>query len=302
MIPGEVVRSPGESAMLPPQSHAAPPGKPVVRIPPAARPLGWLPSPITQQVNAGPNTAVPTQSAQQSHGGQEQVLDALQMHQPQPQKTVSVADIESPARFNFNPPPQQQEQPFHQQMPATAKAHVYVEDGAGYNAHVRRMSHISLPSGTPLSQIPERAIYAQPFQPFAVLPAAAGYPPAYPPGTVFYPALQGDIAAYGNGVGPHMHSAFLPGAHPHPYMVPTATLAAAASADGNLAAGTVAHESNGMVYYYDSSQFPASSPAHFSAPFAGSAMGGVVGMGGMMTPPTQFFYPSVNNGVYYPAP
>lgn len=303
MLPGDPVRSPGGSALPLPPSHVAQPVKPVVRFPPAARPSEWLPSPGTQSMTAAPSTAISVQPVRQSHDRKEQVSDVLTMHQPQPQKAVSVADIESPARFHFHPPAQQQEQPFHQQMPVAASSQMYADNGSGHNGHVRRTSHLSRPSGSPLSQIPERAIYAQPFQPIAVPGPAAGYiPPAYATGTVFYPALQGEIPGYGIGMGSHMPSIYLPGVHPPPYMVPAATLPAAAPADGNTPSGTVAHESNGMVFYYNSSQFPGSTAAPYSASFAATPIGGVVGIGGMMTPPTHFFYPPANNGAYYPAP
>jgi hypothetical protein len=123
--------------------------------------------------------------------------------------------------------------------------------------------------------------------------------------------MPGEVVSYGPGVGPpSIAPSFFTGAHPAPFMVPGATLGAAISApthapapgDGNTPAGTVAHESNGMVYYYDSAQLPPSTGAPYSAPFAGPPVGGVVGMGGMITPPNHFFYHPVNNGVYYAAP
>ena len=115
--------------------------------------------------------------------------------------------------------------------------------------------------------------------------------------------MQSDLAAYGSDlVSPAIPPAFLTGPRPPAYVVPAAPVTAPAAADGNVAAGTVAHESNGMGYYYDSSQFPPSSGASYAAPLAGAPVGGVVGMGGMMTPPNHFFYPPTNNGVYYPAP
>jgi hypothetical protein len=182
----------------------------------------------------------------------------------------------------------------------------------GSTAHGRQISHASRPSGTPLSQIPERAVYAQPFHPFPLPAPAQGYLPSpYAPGTVFYPAMPGDVAGYGPGLGPSMPPAFLTGAPHPPYMLPAATMSApvpvpvpapAASADSNAPAGMVAHESNGMVYYYDSSQLPPTTGAPYSASFTGASAGGVVGMGGMMTPPNHFFYPPASNGIYYPAP
>ena len=191
-------------------------------------------------------------------------------------------------------------------MPLPPNPPTYAEDGVGYNLQARRLSHVSRPSGTPLSHIPERAIHAQPFQPFPLPPGAHGYmAPSYPPGTVFYPAVHSDLPPYGSGMGPPaMAPGFVGGPHPPPYAVPGAALVAPAPgpADAPVSTGTVAHESNGMVYYYDSSQLPPSTGASYSAPFVGAPSGGVVGMGGMMTPPTHFFYPPTNNGLYYAAP
>ena len=303
MMPAEGIRSPGGSALPLPPSYVAGLGKPVVRFPPAAQQIAVVPSPATNNINGAANPVVPMQPAVQNYGRQGNGSDSLTMHQPRPQKAVSVADIESPARFHFNPPQQQQEQPFHQQMPPPANPPIYGEDGTGYNPHARRLSHISRPSGTPLSQIPERAIYAQPFQPFPLPPGAQGYlAPAYPPGTVFYPSpMPGDPNPYGSSLAPAtLPPAFLTGTHPPPYVVPAAPLPAAAGTEANVPAGTVAHESNGMVYYYDSTQLPSGTTGPYPAPFAGPPAGGVIGMGGMMTPPTHFFYPPANNGIYYP--
>jgi hypothetical protein len=66
--------------------------------------------------------------------------------------------------------------------------------------------------------------------------------------------------------------------------------------------GTVAHESNGTVYFYDANQMYSGSGYSGPAPprpGSGSGPGGVVGMGGMMTPPgTTFYYPQQQSGYY----
>lgn len=300
ILPGDGVRSPGGSALPLPPGYVTEPGKPVVRFPPAPRPMAVMPPPGTDHINGAPNTSLPIRPALQSQERQENVPNALTMHQPRPQKTISVADIESPARLHFNPPLQQQEQPFHQQMPMPVSSQVYSDEATGYNTRVRRLSHASGPAGTPLSQIPERAIYAQPFQPFPLPPQVHGYVPApYPAGAIFYPAMQGEVTGYGPGIGPSAVAPAFYAAPPPAYMVPPAPVPAATPTDSNVPAGTVAHESNGMVYYYDSSQFPPSTGAPYAGPYTGAPIGGVVGMGGMMTPPNQFFYPPTNNGPYY---
>lgn len=297
------IRSPAGSALPLPPSYVIEQGKPVVRFPPAARPMAIVPLPPFSHATGALNSAPPIRPVFQSGVRQENGPDALTMHQPRPRKTISVSDIESPARFNYNLPQQQQEQPFHQQMPVAANPQVHADHGNGYQAQARRMSYVSRPGGTPLSQIPERAIYAQPFQPFPLQAPVQGFlSPAYPPGAVFYPTMQSNMQGYNSSLGPPIPPGYLTGGHPESYLVPAATLPPPAPNDGNVPAGTVAHESNGMVYYYDSSQVPANAAAPYNASYAEAPVGGVVGMGGMMTPPNHFYYPVANNGVYYAAP
>lgn len=76
----------------------------------------------------------------------------LPMHQPIPQKTLSIDNIESPARA----PQQQLQLPFHQQVPP------------------------NLADQTPkMPHIPEGAIYAQPFQPYPAYPQPGFYAGPY---------------------------------------------------------------------------------------------------------------------------
>ena len=189
------------------------------------------------------------------------------MHQPRPQKTVSVADIETPATFAFNPPQPQQEQPFHHQVPVPANGAVYPPDVAG---------HLPPHTQTPLSHIPERAIHAQPFQPYDQPQPQAFYPPAYGPGNAYYPVTGAEFTPY-NAVAP-----FPPTGQQVPYMpgppMPTT--------EQPSQSGTVAHEAGGTVYFYDASQMY---PNPYTAP-APPGPGGVVGMGGMMTPPSSGYY------------
>ena len=92
--------------------------------------------------------------------------------------------------------------------------------------------------------------------------------------------------------------AFIPGQAPAPYVVSGEPATAAPGSESQPAAAanqtaTIAQESNGMVYYYDSSQIynpPTTYPATSGYPVA--QPGGVVGMGGMMTPsPDGYYYP-----------
>lgn len=222
------------------------------------------------------------------------------MHQPRPQKTVSVADIESPAAFDFQAP-QQQQQPFHQQVPAQVNGNAYSHD-AHLHPHSRNASYPSQAStGTPLSQIPERAIHAQPFQPN---PYQQGYyaPHSYPIAAApqqgyYYPQQYLNHLAPPGAV-----PAFVPShQQQNPYQQPAPVEPAQESGQQNL----VAQELNGMVYYYDAAQIPAvatfpayPAPAAYPMP----QVNGLAGMGGMMTPsPDGFYYPQATQGaVYYP--
>jgi hypothetical protein len=224
----------------------------------------------------------------------------IPMHQPRPQKTVSVADIESPATLSFNPP-QQQQQPFHQQVPVQVNGANYAHDAM---LHARNSSYPSQAStGTPLSNIPERAIHAQPFQPnpYQQQQPQNFYPQPYqviqPPQGFYYP--QPFNSAMGAGGGP----SFVP-QQPQPQQQQAPYPPNGQQSDGNGTAvqNLVAQEVNGMVYYYDAAQLPAVAtfPA-YQAPQS-YPVGGVVGMGGMMTPsPDGFYYPQPSQGVvYYP--
>ena len=268
--PRDGLRSPAISAMpgnvMPDQRI----GRPVVRMPaPTQQPMNGI-SGMMQ-----PISSVTRESSQQ----------ALPMHQPRPQKNVSVADIESPASFTFNPVPQQEEQPFHQQVPL----HVGVASH-GEGPHSRRPSFPYSQGRTPLNQIPDRAIYAQPFQPYPMYQT----PAFYPPGAMFYPAMHTEGSMFSGGLPQHMLPApFVPGAVPTLPPQP-----AQHTLQGDAQANMVAHESNGMVYYYDPVSLPGGSHLAPMPQFQIPAPGGVMGMGGMITPPAQYYYPPAT-GMYY---
>ncbi|MCJ1282697.1 hypothetical protein MMC26_002022 [Xylographa opegraphella] len=246
--------SPAGSAISRNQSGLLDNGKPVVRLPPSADQgqrflVSNGPSPVVNLPQA-PYYPVP-----QTSTSTEGLPSPLPMYQPRPQKTVSVADIESPATMDFNPPQQQMQQPFHQQVPIQVNGQGYPQE-LNVFPHSRHPSHPSQ-RGTPLSQIPERAIHAQPFHPFPYQQAPpAFYPQQYAPPVYYYPS---PAPAMGPSVaGP----AFVPG-QAYPFVIPGPP--PPTPPEASTQAGTVAHESNGMVYYYDSSQISTSadSPAVF---------------------------------------
>ena len=250
--PRDGLASPSGSVLSRNQNGILDSGKPVVRLPPSADqgqfsiPNG--PSPIVNLPQA--QSYLPPQNPPSMEGRP----SPLPMHQPRPQKTVSVADIESPATMNFNPPQQQMQQPFHQQVPIQVNGQSYPQE-LNLFPHSRHPSHPSQ-RGTPLSQIPERVIHAQPFQPFPYQQAPAFYPQQYAPPVYFYPspapAMGPSVAA----------AAFVPGQQ-YPFVIPGPP--PPAPPEATTQAGTVAHESNGMVYYYDSSQM--ATGAENSTPF-----------------------------------
>ncbi|KAL2816312.1 CASC3/Barentsz eIF4AIII binding-domain-containing protein [Aspergillus granulosus] len=247
-------------------------GKPVVRLPPP-RPPGAIPAAPVLPIP--PATIHPQPQTQtQQPVWRESRPAPIPIHQPRPQKAVSVADIETPATFPLNPPPAQQEQPFHHQVPY----------GPDAPASYPPPAHTA---ATPLSQIPERAVHAPPFQVYGFQQPQPYYPGPYQPGAVYYPVAGTAYAPYNNGgAGP---GAPFPGGQNVPYMVPGTHT----PSEPPSQAGTVAHEEGGTVYYYDASQMYPSST--FGVPPAG----GAVGMGGMMTPGTAYYYPQPQ-GVYYP--
>lgn len=273
-------------------------GKPRVRLPPAVDRAQYVGPETLARTSAAPIVNLPQHdySLPERPTFRENRPASIPIHQPRPQKTVSVAGIDSPATMDFNPPPQQQQQPFHQQVPVQVSGQAYGPD-MSLVPHSRHASYPSQASGgTPLSQIPERAIHAQPFQPYPYQPPHAFYPQPFPPPIYFYPPAEpvpGSVNSIGAPpfVPDQQYSYPLPMVHQPPRTEPTTQ------------AGTVAHESNGMVYYYDSSQLAASAEGHPGYPIPGYPVpqaSGALGVGGILTPPGQY-YPQPSPAGYYPA-
>ncbi|KAN0082044.1 CASC3/Barentsz eIF4AIII binding domain containing protein [Elaphomyces granulatus] len=258
-------------------------GKPIVRLPPPARPPGAYQLPTNVGLHIPSAASMPPPYPQAPNSAFRESRPApIPMHQPRPQKAVSVADIESPVSFPFNPPQPQQGQPFHQQVPLPVSAPGYA-DGPPY-PHARHASHPSQASGTPLPHLPERAIHAPPFHPYNY-PPPAYYPAPYP--AVF--VTSAEYPPYGPPVGPGAPPFVSPG-QPVPFVIPPPAI----PGEQPTQPGTVAHEAGGTIYYNynDASQYY-SNPFPIPAPTA--AASGVVGMGGMMTPPASayLFHPHI---------
>ena len=291
-MPQEGFHSPAASVLSQSTMVAGDTNKPVVRLPPARPPGGFPPIPAGAPVPSVIPPSMPHHHhhpppPQPQHPAYRESRPApIPMHQPRPQKTVSVADIETPAAYAFNPPQPQQEQPFHHQVPIPAGGAAYPPDASG---------HPPLSAQTPLSHIPERAIHAQPFQPYDYSQQQAFYPPSYAPGNMYYPASGTEFPppySVSTGPGPSVAPFPPPSGQQMPYMMPAPPTS---TAEQSSQAGTVAHEAGGTVYFYDASQmyqnpYPAPVPP---------GPGGVVGMGGMMTPPgATYYYPQPAGGYY----
>jgi len=177
-------------------------------------------------------------------------------------------------------------------------------NGGPPDNHTRNPSFQSQHSiGTPLSQIPERAIHAAPFQPNAY-PQPPYYNQPYPvmqtQPSYYYPAQP----PYPGGNLPSQAStapAFVPGpqqSQPAGYP-PAGSQEAQANAQGQ---GPIAQEVNGMVYYYDPSQMQAVNPyQNYSGPQG--YVPGMVSMPGMVAPNPESYYPYPQTApgmVYYP--
>ncbi|KAF7563186.1 hypothetical protein G7046_g898 [Stylonectria norvegica] len=289
--------------------------RPVVRLPPAPRPD--LPS----AASLDPASLYERQLAESSINDlpqpqtyplplkpafQENRQTTIPMHQPRPQKNISVADIESSPTLvpQGSQGFQAFQQAFHQQVP------VQMSNGFSHDSHTRQASYPSQHStGTPLSQIPERAIHAAPFQPnnYGQQPFYNQQQPyqmqAQPPQNYYYPPPNYNQPNMGpSGAAP----AFVPGQQGPPGSFTPQNQADQLMSQGNgqptvPGANLVAQEVNGMVYYYDASQLPpVNNYPSYQAPQGYQAS--IMGMGGMVTPsPDGFYYPQPAPAmVYYP--
>jgi len=261
---------------------------PVVRLPPAGEQTQASSQQSLTSATMPPTVDLPQPSAYplpQKPTFRENRPTALPMQHPKPQRTLQVADIDSPATLEFNPPQQQQQLPFHQQVPSQIAGPAFPAE----YPHSRHPSHPSQASaGTPLSQIPDRAVHAQPFQPYPYQ-YPNFYPQQLPPPMFYYPPPV-QVPGAPSAVAP----AFVPGQQYH-YPIPLAPVPPPQpQTEPTTQGGMVAQEINGMVYYHDPSQVAArtENPAPYPPPGYGMPPpGGIIGMGGMMTPP-----------VYYPPP
>lgn len=267
---------------------------PIVRLPPAGEQQASSQQSSTSATipPAVDLPQVPSYPLPQKPAFRENRPTALPMQHPKPQRTLQVADIDSPATLEFNPPQQQQQLPFHQQVPSQITGPAFPAE----YPHSRHPSHPSQASGgTPLSQIPDRAVHAQPFQPYPYQ-YPNYYPQQPPPPPMFFYPPPDQVPGAPSASAP----AFVPGQQYH-YPIPFVPAPPPQSQTEPITqGGMVAQEINGMVYYHDPSQVPAKTENSVPYPPPGYAMlppGGMIGMGGVMTPPV-YYPPSVP--AFYP--
>lgn len=273
--------------------------RPVVRLPPsiaqAQAPIATEMQPVQEPGAVLPAVSQPYPLPQKPTF-RENRPNSVPMQHPRPQKAVSVDNIESPAAMQFNPP-QQYQQLFQHQVPTQANGHAYGQE-AQIHPHSRNASYQGS-TGTPLSQIPERAIHAQPFQPTTYQQQQGFYPPQYQ----VMPQQQGYYY-------PQQYNTSMSAQAPN--FAPSAAqqqqaYGQVAPTDASQQPNLVAQEVNGMVYYYDAAQIPAAAaaayPSYASPPaYQVQQMGNVSLQHGMMTPsPDGFYYPQPQQAVvYYP--
>lgn len=276
---------------------SAQPARPVVRLPQGAPYPNSDASPAGSFAGPGYQSYPLPQTPVVEH-----YRETSTMHQPRPQKTISVSGIESPASLALHAPQQQSQPPFQNQLPQHMAGSNVGAQPAGLESSAGpyySYNHGQGPTGTPLSNIPERAIHAQPFQ-----PPMAGYgPPFYPQfaqQAYYYPPANQQYRAMPGGIPPQAD-----------YAAPDAQIAAGPPAVDQQS-GLVAQERNGMVYYVDASQLPQYPPQE---QYQGQGQGqesylqmpsyAVPGMGGMLTPSPEgaFYYPPVaTESMYYTQP
>lgn len=276
-----IVSPTGSSISRPPMAMDA--SRPVVRLPPRAEPQGLDASIHAPAPAVGQTAIYEDMQAQGKVFHQESQPTSIPMHQPRPQKTVSLENIESPTMLQNA---QSFQQAFHHQVP--------VQVSNGFNTdphHPRHGSFARHTTGTPLSQIPERAIHAAPFQPTHFSQQQAYYPP--------YQMVQPQQGYYYPPANPYPAAApaYVPG--PQPPQGPVDPAQANGQAGG--APNLVAQEVNGMVYYYDASQIPQVPSYPSYQPAQGyPAANGVMNVNGMAAPSQDGYYYQQPGTVYYP--
>lgn len=252
------IMSPGASSISkPPYGAPVAPSRPVVKLPAGARPQASVPN---GAIHAGSSLAPTDGVSEPMHpppgkpAFQSSWTGQLHMHQPRPQKTVSVTTIESPSKEKIHAPQQHELQPFHHQVPAHVNGVKSLQEYTGPYPAPTAVPYTGVQTaGTP-AHLPENAINAQPFQPDQ---PQMFYPTHYPmQDMVVYPSTESQTTQFAPQtmmaqpmyMQPTPHGSYLV-----PVLSPSAVPPITSVAEAPV--GTNAYESNGTVYYYDTSQY-----------------------------------------------
>lgn len=245
-----------------------------------------------------------------------QGIPTTTVHQPRPQKTISVTGIESPAALQ-QAPGAQDAQPFQNQLPA------HMTEQMGFNQpsstlYSPRQQYPYPPppqSATPLSGIPEQAIHAPSFQPPMMAYGAAPFyaPYAHPPQQYYYPQGPGGyqpMPIYAPSPQNYMMSPPAPALQTQqapPQAQPSRPTETDSQQGSQAPSGMVAHESNGMVFYLPASEAPQQPQGESYQPAEGFVPS--YAMPGLPpptpAPETSYYYPPqapLQQVGYYPGP
>lgn len=210
----------------------------------------------------------------------------IPMHQPRPEKNISVATIESPAPVKMHAPEQQEEQPFHHQVPAHMNGQPsQVEQTSSYHQpYPPNMNGFPMPTEqqpshqqpapfgqsqtptTPSGNLTEQAlnVNAQQFHPGQ---SQMFYPQPYMmPNYYYYPPPDVHAMNYSNSPmqAPPMYVQSTPQGN---FLVPILAPPQNQQPPGLPAeAPQSMYESNGMMYYYDPTQYATNNDANGAAP------------------------------------
>ncbi|GAB7358814.1 hypothetical protein MBLNU230_g4038t1 [Neophaeotheca triangularis] len=227
---------------------------------------------------------------------------ATAVHQPRPQKTISVSGIEQPAVLQQA---SQDQQPFANQLPPhMSEQSSYAASQSAYYSPRQPLQYPYQQHSTPLSGIPEASAQAPVFSPnmnTGYGQAQSYYPPYQQPPGYYYPP---ESVPAPNGYG---QMPFYPHQPSYPMMTheqqpPTPRKSPEQTntphhGQKNPQSGMVAHESNGMVFYLPAEQAQQQGQGAESYQPAESFVPSYAAYAGQMAPP-----PVQDMGFYYGAP
>ena len=236
-----------------------PASRPVVRLPHGAQPFSAVHTP-TGPLSGHHTPVMQTYTYPLPQQPTFQGTPTSTVHQPRPQKAISVTGIESPALLQQQTPTHEQQQPFHNQLPSHMEQQAY----GGQHQFFSPGHQYSYPSqtqaGTPLSGIPEQAVHAPTFQPPPMGYGQSPYYPQYPLQQQYYysPPNPNGYPPMGMYMPQQCYMVPLPLPPSQPQQEqpqhPQQGEQAIAEQQQQSQSGMVAQERNGMVFYVPQSE------------------------------------------------